>query len=726
MDARAPCLRFGDFELDPRSATLSRSGRRVRIQPQPLRVLTILVERAGDVVSREELRDAVWDQATFVEFDQGLNYCIRQIRSALGDDATKPIVIETLKKRGYQFIAPVERIVPDVPQKIDRAAPEAPGDVGARAVPAPRRGWLRPATYGAAAVVVLAAAIVAGVLVDRRPAAITYTQITSFSNDAFEPAVSPDGRMVAFIVGSDVTFPPVGEIYTKELPNGEPIQRTHDGSRKYGVTFSPDGSQITYTVADTTHGWSTETLPALGGEPRLLLLNAAGLTWLDEHHVLFSEVKSGLHMGLVQATANRSDVRGIYLPKHQRGMAHYAYASPDRSSVLVVEMGATGAIERCRLVPFDGRSEGRQVGPAGACTSAAWSPDGRWMYFAARVNGGSHLWRQRFPSGELEQMTSSPADEDGVAISADGRSIVASVGMREGGVWMHEAGRDRPISPDGYASALSFSRDGRTLFYLLRRVASESTRELWKTDIATDKSEPIITDRTILGYDVSADGSQVVFSAPSAEGIAELSLAPLDGRSGPRVLGPARGDEPFFGPDGDVLFRQSDGVNNYLFDVKLDGSTPVKAMRNPILHFRGMSPDRRWAVVQVPVDEVPRTAVIAVSLGDGAVKRVCPAECMVRWSPDGTRFYVEPFLQGRGGAKAIAIPVPERAAVPDMPASGLRSASDSVELRGSAVLDLSAYDLAHNGGSIAPGPGPDTFAYAKTTSHRNLFRIQLP
>jgi len=69
MDARATRLRFGNFELDPGSATLLRGGRRVRLQPQPLRVLTILVARAGTVVSREELRDAVWDRATFVEFD---------------------------------------------------------------------------------------------------------------------------------------------------------------------------------------------------------------------------------------------------------------------------------------------------------------------------------------------------------------------------------------------------------------------------------------------------------------------------------------------------------------------------------------------------------------------------------------------------------------------------------------------------------------------------------
>src|SRR5580765_5574899 len=110
MRADARRARFGDFELDAESGTLLRQGRRVRLQPQPLRVLALLVERAGEVVSRDDIRRAIWDQATFVEFDQGLNYCIRQIRQALNDDAGTPAFVETLKKRGYIFIAPVERI----------------------------------------------------------------------------------------------------------------------------------------------------------------------------------------------------------------------------------------------------------------------------------------------------------------------------------------------------------------------------------------------------------------------------------------------------------------------------------------------------------------------------------------------------------------------------------------------------------------------------------------
>src|SRR6187402_1812167 len=118
-------LRFAEFELDLDARELLRNGRPVRIQPQPLRVLEMLVVQAGTLVTREELRRRIWDEATYVEFDQGLNYCIRQIRLALGDDAATPVFIETLKKRGYRFTARVE--------VVDRREETARGDEPAAA-----------------------------------------------------------------------------------------------------------------------------------------------------------------------------------------------------------------------------------------------------------------------------------------------------------------------------------------------------------------------------------------------------------------------------------------------------------------------------------------------------------------------------------------------------------------------------------------------------------------
>src|SRR6266702_1161542 len=100
-------LRFGVFEVDVRAGEVRRQGVRVKLQEQPFQVLTILVQRPGDVVTREELRSTIWQSDTFVDFDNGLNTSINKLREALGDSADNPRFIETLPRRGYRFLAPI-------------------------------------------------------------------------------------------------------------------------------------------------------------------------------------------------------------------------------------------------------------------------------------------------------------------------------------------------------------------------------------------------------------------------------------------------------------------------------------------------------------------------------------------------------------------------------------------------------------------------------------------
>jgi DNA-binding winged helix-turn-helix (wHTH) protein len=101
-------LRFGPFDLDPKSGELRKDGEVIKLQPQPLKVLALLLRYSGEVVTREEIRQQVWSDDTFVDFGQSLNFCIRQIREALGDDAETPQYIQTLPRRGYRFLLPVE------------------------------------------------------------------------------------------------------------------------------------------------------------------------------------------------------------------------------------------------------------------------------------------------------------------------------------------------------------------------------------------------------------------------------------------------------------------------------------------------------------------------------------------------------------------------------------------------------------------------------------------
>ena len=100
--------RFGQFELDLAAGELRRNAGRVRLQPQPFKLLALLVRRGGVLVGREEIRSELWADGTFVDFDQSVNFAIKQIREVLGDSAERPLYIETVPRRGYRFIAPVE------------------------------------------------------------------------------------------------------------------------------------------------------------------------------------------------------------------------------------------------------------------------------------------------------------------------------------------------------------------------------------------------------------------------------------------------------------------------------------------------------------------------------------------------------------------------------------------------------------------------------------------
>lgn len=178
-------FRFGIFEFDAVTKELRRDGALVRLQPQPAQVLACLLARAGEVVSREELRQAIWGSETFVDFDRGLNFCMGQIRSALDDDSVTPRYIRTIPKRGYQFIAPVER----VPERMGESAEESRSS--ASPVPSKRK-FSAIAAWACAGVLVLALAIAGGYWLRswqssrRRP----IVAVARFDNETSDPAMS--------------------------------------------------------------------------------------------------------------------------------------------------------------------------------------------------------------------------------------------------------------------------------------------------------------------------------------------------------------------------------------------------------------------------------------------------------------------------------------------------------------------------------------------------------
>jgi DNA-binding winged helix-turn-helix (wHTH) protein/Tol biopolymer transport system component len=734
------CLRFGPFELDSVAQNLLLDGRAVKIQPQPLRVLSVLVEHAGQVVTREQLRDEVWGESTFVEFDQGLNYSIRQIRLALRDKAANPTYIETLPKQGYRFIASVtgpELEEPEYPvantdialathlnADTHQAVAKSALALVNRNKPS-RRTWV----WAAGAAILVASGAGWMLLGPKSSAAargIDYSPLTNFADSAVAPTLSPDGRMLAFIRGES-TFEGPGEVYVKLLPDGDPVQLTHGGTGKEGpLAFSLDGSRIAY--AEGSSAGDVWTVPVLGGDPARFMAHASALSWIQllpgQPRVMFSSIpERGIHMGVFESTESRSEMRTVYMPAGPYGMAHRPFLSPDGRSVLIVEMDL-GSWLPCRVVPFDGSSPGTRVGPQPAqCTDAAWSPDGKWMYLSANTGDGYHIWRQRFPDGTPEQVTSGATEEQGLSFAPDGRSFVTSVGLSESTLWVHDALGDRQITSEGFAFLPSFSGDGKTLYYLVRSGTSRRfvSGELWSVSLVTGRTTRVLPDYLMEHYNVSPDGKRIAFLSVDEAGHSQLWLAPLDASSPPRRLAAKEYSiRVLFDPHGGVLFVGGEAGRSYLYHVNEDGTGLRMLLPGPIAFLYSISPDGNAVAVwtasgDVDVDSYDGSTQTLICKGCGTAgeenRGVTPA--LVSWSPDGRFLYVH-YTRKR---QTYAVPLRPGQVLPPLPPGGLASLSAAANIPGAKTFpEPRAFG----------GADPSVYAYPRVTTHRNIYRIPVP
>ena len=578
---------------------------------------------------------------------------------------------------------------------------------------APRRPLSRQAWLALTAAGILLIAVAAYVVSRLDRTAVVnrseWVQLTNLDS-VTQPALSPDGRMLAFIRGPN-TFVSPGQLYIKVLPDGESIALTNDDLPKMGPAFSPDGSRIAYTV--TAGSWDTWEVAAIRGDPRRWLKNASGLTWIGPTDLLFSEIKRGNHMAIVRSDMSRARSRDVYVPTHQNFMAHRSYASPDRRWALAVEMNEKGLWIPCRLLSMDGSSS-RAVGPVNArCTNAAWSPDGRWMYFSADAGDGFHIWRQSFPNGQPEQLTSGPTEEEGVAVAPDGASIVTSVGLVQRGVWLHDGAGERQISVEGYAFGPLLSADGRRLCFRVARgtVTGQSPTELWMVDIPSGQRHRLFPGQLVTGYDVSRD-DRVVASVWEADGRTRLWLAPLDGGEPPRPVPGAEGDNPRFG-DGEIIFRVLEGNRGVAYRLKETGGDRQRVVDDTGSVFGSVSPDGKWVGAQ-------SSGMSLYSTRNEPPISVFPSSqsSRIRWSPDGTRAYLS-VQYGQASAFSVGrtyvLPV-RKGALPDIPAGGFPTEADIAAMPGVQVLPY---------GDVGPGPVPSIYAYSKLTTTRNLYRIPI-
>jgi len=732
---------FGPFHMDPDKQVLLRGHEPVSVTPKAFETLLALVRRSRDVVSKEELLKEVWPDSIVEESNLSQNIFL--LRKALGDTAENRQYIVTLPGRGYRFAATVRTITEQNEAVVAQARTrtqivieenEVEPTKVLKAFPAPQMPKAGRKFLLSMAVVAVLLALGAFLLVrNRRLTPIAndkeWLQLTFFTDSAVYPALSPDGRMLAFIRGSD-SFMGRGQIYAKLLPSGEPVQLTNDDAVKLAPSFSPDGSRIVYSIIEP---WDTWEVPALGGDPHLLLPNSSSLTWIEQgKRLLFSEMREGLHLVLVTTNEDRGNSRDVYVPPGKRGMAHHSYLSPDGRWVLVVEMDSQGKIMPCRVVPFQGGKDVKIVGPPkGKCLSGAWSPDGKWIYLTSNASNadpgrvdrvgwqsapGSHLWRQRFPDGEPEQLTFGPTSQEGIAMAPDGKSLITSVGAADRTVWLHDKDGDHQISSEGNASSPSFSSDGRRLYFLMSNGQTQG-EELWVKDLAGGKIDRVLPGNSMEAYSVSRDGKEVAFTMNDQGGHSNLWVAPTSRRTPPlRISSPAAEDSPYFLPDGDLVFRAIEGGSNYLYRMKTDGSERRKISPELILDIYDVSPDGRWVAAGTPGsgDEEHINLGFAKAFAvDGTVTvSVCAGYCIFNWDTSGGFVYLSyPIESGM----SLALPVMRGSRLPKLPPVAATRIED---FRNPKEITAVPWQ-------VESAVNPSVYAYTRQNSRRNLYRIQL-
>ena len=432
-----------------------------------------------------------------------------------------------------------------------------------------------------------------------------WQQLTFFTDSAVYPTTSADGRMLAYIRG-DNSFFGTGQVYVQFLPGGQPVQLTHDASQKMAPAFSPDGSRIVY---GTVFPWDTWEVPVLGGEPKVLLPNASSLSWIgDTNRVLFSEIKTGIHMGLVTADEGRGNSRDVYVPTGERSMVHHSYLSPDGKWLLVVQMDSSGELGPCLVVPFQGNAAPRAVGPkGGACLGAAWSPDSKWMFLNSDTDK-PHLWGQRFPDGDPVQLTFGPTSQEGIALAPDGKSLITAVGTSSDAVWLHDQNGDHQISSEGSALYPQFSYDGSTLYYL-QASGQNPIYELWARNMKDGTAQKLLPGTAIYNYSVSPDGKLVVYTDRDQDGHNSLWVARTDRRSSPVRLTPAGAaeDSPKFVAGGDIVFRAAVGDSHGIFRMKTDGSGRTRLSADRIIDVDSSTADGHYAIATAAISDGDNT-----------------------------------------------------------------------------------------------------------------------
>lgn len=526
-DNSSRIVRFGIFEVDLRAGELRRRGLKVKLQEQPLQVLTALLEHPGEVVTREELRGKLWPADTFVDFDHGLNAAIRRLRDALGESAETPMLVETVARRGYRFIGNVENTA---------------GRTSARPTP-----WQRLRTtrhVGVAGLIVCA--LVLSFLLYRhlvRPKAVEMTVTPAVTNlgEKYAPALSRDGQRLAFVWDGGVG--PYFNLYVKVIGTEESLQLTKQASLDFSPVWSPDGRYIAFCrILKGATG--IYIIPSLGGAER----RVRNTLWDDQE---FQEAFRFAH-------------RLSWSPDGK----FLAYSDrPSRSEAASIFLLSLDSFDVRRLTSAP-QSRGD--------FSPEFSPDGLTLAFARDTQGVESIYVTPVSGGKEERLTSDTKQKWGLTWTTDGREVVFS---DVGWLWKVSLRGGEPERLQFGQDGVDPSIGGNRLVYVRHR----SNKNIWKRDlnslIPTSAAQRLISStRMESGPQFSPDGREIAFES-TRSGAYEVWLCGSDGTNLRQLthFGPSVTGAPRWSPDGQqIAFDSRPAGNPDIFVIDSQGGPPRK------------------------------------------------------------------------------------------------------------------------------------------------------
>jgi Tol biopolymer transport system component/DNA-binding winged helix-turn-helix (wHTH) protein len=556
-------IRFGPFVADLRTQELRKHGIRLRIPGQSFVVLRMLLERNGQLVTRDEFRQALWPADTFVDFEHGVNTAVNRLRDALGDSAEDPHLIETLARRGYRFIGTITAPAPE-----SETQPQVHDSNSQPDAPAPSRPpwskWVVPAAVGAACIL----AVLLINLRSRRTTEslnVTVVPFTAYAGVETTPTFSPDGSHIAFSWQVDPDSGSQGfDLYAKAIGSETLLRLTHHPSDWITSAWSPDGTQIAFhRMAGADSG--IYVVPALGGPERKLVSTHPPYNVITP----ISWSPDGKRLAFCNHLASEPTDRMFFL-------------SIDSLETVPVPHNPACTAEASPVFSHDGKRL------AYICVHTM-----EWLdLYSMPVSGGPSTYIQKF-NGVLDRIMWTADDTRLLASQPFGNHVqLVEVSVADGSTRMLS------FAPNASWPAIS-SKGARLAFSTTSLNTNIWRRDLLHLDAPPVKIAPSSREQNAAQY--SPDGKHIAFESTRG-GDWALWMSDDDGNDLVQLSGtvPNSGN-PKWSPDGRRIAFDSkaQGEDNAIFLVDVSERVPRKLNTNiSKIGFPSWSHDGQWIYFQ--------------------------------------------------------------------------------------------------------------------------------